>query len=192
MSVKVKILSENKKQKIDESMMDLLSDPTMLAAGGAGLMMLYQALFGKKPDPEESLEKVRQQINQKYARAMAGMESSNKERDLKNKMKDARHKAKLDDLKKQRSMNLPPIDEPSDAIGIPMKDDADIESSDVKVPSAAVVRRFAKAKKIADDPRTATGDAENAQRKVDKMREEYPGIDDHPDIKLYEAFVRFI
>lgn len=192
MSVKVKILSENKKQKIDESMMDLLSDPTMLAAGGAGLMMLYQALFGKKPDPEESLEKVRQQINQKYARAMAGMESSNKERDLKNKMKDARLKTKLDDLKKQRSMNLPPIDEPSDAIGIPMKDDADIESSDVKVPSAAVVRRFAKAKKIADDPRTATGDAENAQRKVDKMREEYPGIDDHPDIKLYEAFVRFI
>ena len=189
MSIKVKILSENKKQKIDESLMDLLSDPTMLAAGGAGLIALYQTLFGKKPDPEESLERVRQQIKQKYAGAMAGMEKSNKERDLKNKMKDARIKKQFDDLKKQRSMNLPPID---GVPALPMQNDADVESSNVKVPSADVVRRFAKAKKIADDPRAAAGDANNAQRKVDKMREEYPGIDDHPDIKLYEAFVRFI
>lgn len=188
MSVKVKILSENKKQKIDE-MVDLLSDPTMLTLGVGGLALLYKMFFGSEPDlgSEEALNRAREAIEKKVAKANAGRE----ERDLKNKMKDARIKKQLDDLKKQRSMNLPPIDEPSNAIGIPMKDDADVESSDVKVPSA-VVRRFAKAKKIADDPRTATGDAENAQRKVDKMREEYPGIDDHPDIKLYEAFMRFI
>ena len=93
MSVKVKILSENEKQKIDESMMDLLSDPTMLAAGGAGLVMLYQALFGKKPDPEESLDRVRQRINQKYQQAMADMEMGNKERDMKKRMNNMEMKA---------------------------------------------------------------------------------------------------
>lgn len=189
MSVKVKILSENKKKKIDE-MVSLLSDPTMLTLGVGGLALLYKMFFGSEPDlsSEEALNRAREAIKKKVAKANAGSE----ERDLKNKMKDARIKKQLDDLKKQRSMNLPPTDEPSDVIGIPMKDDADVESSNVKIPSAAVVRRFAKAKKIADDPNAAAGDANNAQRKVDKMREEYPGIDDHPDIKLYEAFMRFI
>lgn len=185
MSVKVKILSENKKQKIDE-MVDLLSDPTMLTLGVGGLALLYKMFFGSEPDlsSEEALNRARESIMNKVKQANAGRE----ERDLKNKMKDARIKKQLDDLKNQRSMNLPPID---DVPALPMQGDADIKSSNVEVPSA-VVRRFAKAKKIADDPRTATGDAENAQRKVDKMREEYPGIDDHPDIKLYEAFMRFI
>lgn len=189
MSVKVKILSENKKKKIDE-MVDLLSDPTMLTLGVGGLALLYKMFFGSEPDlsSEEALNRARESIMNKVKQANAG----NKDYKAKKDADQKRYKAQLDDLKKQRAMNLPPIDEPSDAIGIPMQSDADVESSNVKVPSADVVRRFAKAKKIADDPRAATGDANNAQRKVDKMREEYPGIDDHPDIKLYEAFVRFI
>ena len=187
MSIKVKILNENKKQKIDEAVLDMLSDPTMLALGVGGLTMLYKMFFGSEPDlgSPESLERARQAVKKKVAKANAGQE----EYAAKMSAERARLKAKLGNLKKQKSLNLPP---PEDAKAIPMVDDgATDEAPSVEIPDA-VVRRFVRAKRLADDPRTAKGDAANAQRKVDKMREEYPGIDNHPDLGLYEAFIRFL
>ena len=182
MSVKVKILSENKNQKINESMMDLLSDPTMLAAGGAGLIMLYQALFGKKPDPEESLNRVRERINQEYMETMAAMEAGNEERELRQKMKDARIKRQLDDLKKQREMDLPPPEDvPAAASG--------------KVPEPKDIKKYIDVKALAMRAGTE-GEKEAAERKMRKMEEEFPGIQDHPEVqsaeKLNELFRRFI
>jgi hypothetical protein len=182
MSVKVKILSENKKQKIDESMMSLLSDPMMLAAGGAGLIALYQAVFGKKPDPEETLERVKERINQRHKQAMADMEAGNKEREMLQRMKDARIKRQLDDLKRQKEMELPPPEDVPDA-------------ALVKVPEPKDIKKYIDVKALA--MRAATeGEKEAAERKMRKLEEEFPGIQDHPEVqsakKLNELFRRFI
>ena len=189
MSVKVKILSENKKKKIDESVLDMLADPAMLAVGTGGLMMLYQALFGKKPDPQADLERVRKDIEEKIAKADAGRA----EYRAKKSANQARLKAKLDDLKKQRAMELPPPEEMSNATKLPPPE----EMSNVSMGSGSdiedrIVRRYASTKKLADDPRTPKGEAENAQKKVNQMRRKYPGIDNHPDVRLYETFRRFL
>lgn len=75
MAIKVKILRENKSkksEKIDESMVDMLSDPVTLTMGAAGLAMIYQLLFGKKPDPEADLDILRKQIEAKLKKAKAG------------------------------------------------------------------------------------------------------------------------
>ena len=181
MSVKVKILSENKKKKIDESVLDMLADPAMLAVGAGGLMMLYQALFGKKPDPQADLERVRKDIEEKIAKADAGRAEYRAKKDANQAANQARLKAKLDDLKKQRAMELPPPEEMSN---VSMDSGSDIEDR--------IVRRYASTKKLADDPRTPRGEAENAQKKVNQMRRKYPGIDDHPDVRLYETFRRFL
>ena len=181
MSVKVKILSENKKKKIDESVLDMLADPAMLAVGTGGLMMLYQALFGKKPDPQADLERVRKDIEEKIAKADAGRAEYRARKDANQAANQARLKAKLDDLKKQRAMELPPPEEMSN---VSMDSGSDIEDR--------IVRRYASTKKLADDPRTPRGEAENAQKKVNQMRRKYPGIDDHPDVRLYETFRRFL
>ena len=181
MSVKVKILSENKKKKIDESVLDMLADPAMLAVGTGGLMMLYQALFGKKPDPQADLERVRKDIEEKIAKADAGRAEYRARKDANQAANQARLKAKLDDLKKQRDMELPPPEEMSN---VSMDSGSDIEDR--------IVRRYASTKKLADDPRTPRGEAENAQKKVNQMRRKYPGIDDHPDVRLYETFRRFL
>ena len=181
MSVKVKILSENKKKKIDESVLDMLADPAMLAVGTGGLMMLYQALFGKKPDPQADLERVRKDIEEKIAKADAGRAEYRARKDANQAASQARLKAKLDDLKKQRAMELPPPEEMSN---VSMDSGSDIEDR--------IVRRYASTKKLADDPRTPRGEAENAQKKVNQMRRKYPGIDDHPDVRLYETFRRFL
>lgn len=191
MSVKVKILSENKKQKIDESMMDLLSDPTMLAAGGAGLIMLYQALFGKKPDPEESLARVRQQINQKYEQAMAGMESSRKEKDMQSKMRDARLRAKLDDLKRQKAMDLPPLEDMTE----PAPPEDISEPASEKAPEPKDIKKYIDIMALA---KSTTSDNERniANNMLRKMEKEFPGIQDHPEVqsaeKLNELFRRFL
>lgn len=175
MSVKVKILSENKKKKIDESVLDMLADPAMLAVGAGGLMMLYQALFGKKPDPQADLERVKREIEEKIAKADAGRAEYRARKDA----NQARLKAKLDDLKKQRAMKLPPPEEISN-----ISTGSDIPDS--------IAMRFARVKRLADDPRTFKGEAKNAQKKVDQMRKEYPGIDNHPEVRLYETFRRFL
>ena len=181
MSVKVKILSENKNQKINESMMDLLSDPTMLAAGGAGLIMLYQALFGKKPDPEESLNRVRERINQEYKEAMAAMEAGNEERELRQKMKDARIKRQLDDLKKQREMDLPPPE--------------DVPAASGKVPEPKDIKKYIDVMALAKST-SSDNERDIANNMLRKMEEEFPGIQDHPEVqsaeKLNELFRRFI
>lgn len=75
MAIKVKILRENKSkksEKIDESIVDMLSDPVTLTMGAAGLAMVYQLLFGKKPDPDADLNRVRKEIEAKVAEAEAG------------------------------------------------------------------------------------------------------------------------
>ena len=75
MAIKVKILRENKSkksEKIDESIVDMLSDPVTLTMGAAGLAMVYQLLFGKKPDPDADLNRVRKEIEAKVAKAEAG------------------------------------------------------------------------------------------------------------------------
>ena len=181
MSVKVKILSENKKKKIDEAVLDMLSDPAMLAVGAGGLMMLYQALFGKKPDPQADLERVKEEIEAKIAKAEAGRAEYSARKNANQAANQARLRAKLDDLKKQRAMELPPPEEMSN---VSMDSGSDIEDR--------IVRRYASTKKLADDPRTPKGEAENAQKKVNQMRRKYPGIDDHPDVRLYETFRRFL
>ena len=56
------------KQPVNE-MMDMLSDPTTLALGAAGIFTLYYMLFGKKPDPEADLQRVRQEIEMKVAKS---------------------------------------------------------------------------------------------------------------------------
>jgi len=190
MSVKVKILSENEKQKIDESMMDLLSDPTMLAAGGAGLVMLYQALFGKKPDPEESLDRVRQRINQKYQQAMADMEMGNKERDMKKRMNNTKYKRQLDDLKKQREMRLPPPEDMTE----PAPPEDISEPASVKVPEPRDIKKYIDVKALAKST-TSDNERDIAINMLKKMEEEFPGIQDHPEVqsaeKLNELFRRF-
>tara|TARA_B100000123_G_C25725808_1_gene426888 strand:+ start:1137 stop:1718 length:582 start_codon:yes stop_codon:yes gene_type:complete len=193
MSVKVKILSENKKKKIDESVLDMLADPAMLAVGAGGLMMLYQALFGKKPDPQADLERVKREIEEKIAKADAGRAEYRARRDANQAANQARLKAKLDDLKKQRAMELPPPEEMSNATKLPPPE----EMSNVSMGSGSdiedrIVKRYARTKKLADDPRTPKGEAVNAQKKVSQMRRKYPGIDNHPDVRLYETFRRFL
>lgn len=56
------------KQPVNE-MMDMLSDPMTLTLGTAGLVALYYMLFGKKPDPEADLQRVRQEIEMLVAKS---------------------------------------------------------------------------------------------------------------------------
>jgi len=68
MSIKIKILKENKK-RIDESLVDLLADGAMLAAIatalGVSVVMLRSALSGKKGDASMiAVQNVRDRIAQ--------------------------------------------------------------------------------------------------------------------------------
>ena len=56
------------KQPVNESW-EMLSDPTTLTLGTAGLIFLYYKLFGKKPDPEADLDRVRKEIEMLVTRS---------------------------------------------------------------------------------------------------------------------------
>ena len=190
MAIKVKVLKENKAKKIDESVIDMLSDPTMLAVGAGGLMFLYQALFGKKPDPEADLNRVRQDIERKIAQAEAGQK---KYRSTKrnNMSKDyEKYKAKLRDLKRQKSMELPLSDVTDTSIAP--------ATPTGNQPSLKDIQRYINVKALAMRA-TIEGEKINAMKKMKQMEEKFPGIENHPDVlgaeklnRLREGFLRFL
>ena len=77
MSIKVKILRENKKQKLDESLVDILSDPatmiSLAAALGVSVVALKGLLSGDSGDAsEDALRNARAGIEKRIAQASIG------------------------------------------------------------------------------------------------------------------------
>tara|TARA_B100000282_G_C31641289_1_gene448648 strand:- start:177 stop:497 length:321 start_codon:yes stop_codon:yes gene_type:complete len=58
------------KEEIDA--MDEAIEPMTLVAGGVGLYALYKFIFGREPNTEEDLNRVREYVNQLQAKADAG------------------------------------------------------------------------------------------------------------------------
>ena len=105
----------------------------------------------------------------------------------------ARARKNLDQMKADRAARMGSMDSDNSMGQISMKlDDGGDDAVDSSSIPDNIVRRFVRAKRLADDPRTDPGTAQNAQKHVDKMRAEYPGIDNHPDSGLYEMFKRFL
>ena len=188
MSIKIKVLKEEKRKIAEnakgvqnESVLSMLTDPTMLAVGAGGLMMLYQALFGKKPDPQADLERVKREIEAKIAKAEAGRA----EYRAKKSASQARLKAKLDDLKKQRAMELPELPE------VP-----EVPVDSAPSPSPKDIKKYIDLKAMALRKTTPEGERESAMRFLSKLEKQFPGIENHPDVlsaeKLNEIFSRFL
>jgi hypothetical protein len=55
---------------VKESMMDMMTDPALVASGVGTMAMIYYMLFGKQPENEdEALNRVRDEINRRVAAA---------------------------------------------------------------------------------------------------------------------------
>jgi hypothetical protein len=58
---------------VKESMMDMMTDPALVASGVGTMAMIYYMLFGKQPENEdEALNRVRDEINRRVAAASIG------------------------------------------------------------------------------------------------------------------------
>jgi len=114
MSIKIKLIKENKKNKVEEG---FGIDPQTLVLGGAGLFILYKMFFGTDAKTsEQALEGVRKYIDKKVA--ASGIDgagtggSSQKPIDYSQKHKDKKEKMRPilnpenPDLKKMQQMNL--------------------------------------------------------------------------------------
>ena len=205
MNIKVKIIKENKEKRneeqeklagkktgdnVNESLTSILTDPVALASLAAALGVGVSALKGVLGGGGSSstLDDIRDKINADAAYADELTRASREKREREQKFKKAKYGKQLDDMKAARAERGG-----EDQISLQLSDggmSADPTSSQ-EIPDT-VVRRYVRAKRMADDPRTDSGSAQNAQKKVDKFRAEYPDIDNHPDIGLYESFNRFL
>lgn len=195
MTIKLKILKESKGknspkqdadvEKIDESMMDLLSDPMTITAGIGGLSMLYKMFFGSEPDlgSPESLRRAREAVNKKVAKADSMTKDYRKQKDLEDKMRKSRYQKQLDQMKKDRG-----IDVDVDSAGaLPLKGDP-VPSQEVPIDQEDLERYV----KIMNRVSRGEGSMENPALK--KLIGKYgkARLDDAAKDMLYEVFKRFM
>lgn len=92
------------KQPVNE-MMEMFTDPVTLTLGTAGLVALYYMLFGKKPDPEADLQRVRQEIEDLVTRSNLPSDPSADEKQSEIDLDDMRRKDILKRMKKERGIS---------------------------------------------------------------------------------------
>ena len=184
------------KGTVNESLTSILTDPVILGSLAAALGVSVAALRGALSGGSDSsaLDDIRAKIEADSAYADELTRASREKREREKKIRMARYRKNLEKMKADRAGTMGSIDSDNSMGQIPMKldgDEVEAAADPSDIPDN-IVRRFVRAKRMADDPRTDPGTAQNAQKHVDKMRAEYPGIDDHPDSGLYEIFKRFL
>jgi len=175
-----------KDKKLNESLVDILSDPgamvALAAALGVGVVALKSVLSGGGDD--SSLNRVRAKIKANIAHAdeLSKDSREKREREKKNRM------VKLQQMKADRGEN------PEGQIPLELTDGESSPASDYDSMPDRDVKRFVLAKRLAEHPSTDEGTASSAEAHMERLRAKYPGIDDHPSVieDLYEIFKRFL